>query len=165
MNYRILPFAVSAILLLTASHTSLVAQDETRRESVGTLTCTAEASDALNEPATKNISCVFKAFDTDEERSYSGEIIHEGSGVEPNAEMVLVWTVWWPKKLDADGELLGKYYPLKEHDPFPAEPVANLLGGGPENGIVLEPVVNPGPKPGLHKSMEIIELELRPART
>ena len=104
---------------------------------VGVLNCDVSASVGLILGGTERASCVFEGPNGQE--LYKGRITQVGLDIGVTAEAVMSWVVFAPGTL-APGALAGTYAGATADAAFAVGLGANVLVGGSQNSVALQPV-------------------------
>lgn len=126
--------AASVALLATAGQ----AQDGGRVE-VGQLVCDVSGGVGLLLGSRKKMECVFERADGSKE-NYSGRVAKLGIDIGITKESVVWWAVLAPSTNVANGALDGEYVGVTAEATVGVGAGANLLVGGGENSIALQPL-------------------------
>lgn len=104
---------------------------------VGVLTCDVSASIGLILGGTEKATCVFDGPNGQE--TYKGRISEVGIDIGITAQSVLSWVVFSPGKL-GPGDLAGTYAGATADAAFAVGLGANVLVGGSQNTVALQPL-------------------------
>jgi hypothetical protein len=130
---------------------------------VGQLTCSMSASIGLIVGSQKNVNCIFKgAQPGDPDEAYTGTMTTVGVDIGVTSGGVMTWTVFAGARRYA-GMLTGKYAGATAEVSVAAGLGANVLVGGSQRSIALQPLSLQG-QMGLDIAAGIGELDLHPAR-
>src|ERR1700730_6962488 len=135
MNIRAILFAATFTLAVPAGDTAL-AQQNVR---VGRLRCNVSGGLGLIITSTKEMSCVFTSVRGHKERYY-GTIRKFDLDIGVTDRGILAWTVFAPTKDPGSGALAGEYAGVDASATVGAGVGANLLVGGSNQTISLQPL-------------------------
>jgi hypothetical protein len=156
MNMRALLRTASFAVLVLAAQTA-VAQQNVR---VGRLRCNVSGGLGLIVTSTKEMSCVFTTIHGHHEL-YFGTIRKFGLNIGATDRGLLAWTVFAPTQLPGPGALAGEYGGVTASATVGAGVGANLLVGGSNQTISLQPL-SVQAQTGLALSGGVAALSLRP---
>ena len=161
MSRRFLKFITmaAAAAALGAGLATGAAADE--RIAVGLLTCGIKGGASFIFGSTRELRCVFKMAPGEEGERYEGEIHKYGLDLGITNSAVLEWTVLAPSRGIGAGALGGKYYGVAADASAGIGGGANVLAGGSNNTISLQPLSVQG-QTGLNAAVTVAEVELRP---
>jgi Protein of unknown function (DUF992) len=106
----------------------------------------------------EKISCAFQP-DENETEHYSGHIRKFGLDIGITAASVIVWAVFAAQSGYKPGSLAGTYVGLSAEESVVVGLGANILLGGSDNSIALQPLSIQG-QAGLNLAIGVSELEL-----
>ncbi len=152
-----LPAAVLALIASSGFHEAH-AQNRTR---VGVLTCSVSGGIGLIVTSQKTTVCTFDPRRGRNER-YVGVIRRFGLDVGVTGRGVLAWAVFSSGSL-APGSLAGSYVGATAEATIGAGLGANVLVGGSNRSIALQPLSVSG-QTGLNFALGVGDFELRPGR-
>jgi len=135
MKKSVLALAVIAIAGLAAAPL----QAQSSRVRVGGLTCNVAPGIGLIIGSNKSMSCTYQSVDGWSER-YSGNIIIVGADIGITDSKTIAWAVWAPVKEGGHGALAGNYGGASAEVTLAAGLGANVLVGGFQNSLMLQPV-------------------------
>lgn len=119
----------------------LAASEAPQRFAVGTLRCAASTADARDAETAKSLTCIFRAGKAGVNSYYRGRIIKFSGDMEQPPDPAISWTVWVPEEIDlSNASLAGRYASVPVDDPRVAGLGTNLMLGGENEAIVLEPI-------------------------
>jgi hypothetical protein len=104
---------------------------------IGVLTCNVSSGVGLVVGSSRDLSCTFRSSDSTED--YHGKITNMGVDIGIHGGGQLTWAVFAPARM-APGSLAGNYGGVNGGVSAGAGASANVLVGGSENGISLQPV-------------------------
>ncbi len=153
--------AVAATMLVASSATAL-AQQPMQRVQVGILECRGGASVGFIVGSVTNLGCVLRAEGLPEDR-YVATIRKVGLDLGITQESALAWGVFAPVTRLGPGDLAGNYAGVQGSAAIGVGAGGNLLVGGSNNTIALQPLSLQG-QVGLSVAAGLESLELRPGR-
>lgn len=130
--------AVSAIAAITMLASGAQAQNIDRVE-VGRLVCDVSGGVGLVLGSRKKMDCVFTRADGSEE-NYTGRVVKIGVDIGTTKESVIWWAVLAPSLELPQGVLDGEYVGVAAEATVAVGAGANLLLGGGEYSIALQPI-------------------------
>jgi hypothetical protein len=148
-----------AVTLLVASFTGASAQ---QRVQVGVLECRGGASIGFLVGSVTNLGCVLRVEGMPEDR-YIATIRKVGVDIGITEESALAWGVYAPVARLGPGDLSGNYAGAQGSASVGVGAGGNVLVGGSNNSIALQPVSVQG-QVGLNVAAGLESLELRPGR-
>src|SRR6266852_1189004 len=154
-------FAAMAVAGAIAMPVSSMAQGRDRTK-VGTLTCDIAGGIGMIIASKKDVTCMFTPSQPGPREVYVGSIRKFGLDVGATSGGEMVWAVFAPSN-KRFGALAGNYGGARAEATVGAGLGANVLGGGSDRTITLQPVSVQG-QPGLNLAVGVAGLELRPAR-
>ncbi len=128
---------------------------------IGELTCEVKGGVSFIVGSTKDIRCVFKLAPGDPGERYEGKIEKFGLDIGVTDNALLAWTVLAPTNRLEPGALRGRYYGVAADASIGAGGGANVLVGGSNNTISLQPVSLQG-QTGVNAAVAIAAVELFP---
>lgn len=153
---KLLPAA--ALLLGVAVSAPVAAQDGAR---VGVLTCEVSGGAGFVFGSSKDLRCHFEGEDGRSER-YVGAINKFGLDIGVTGPAIMTWAVLAPTSDWGDGALAGNYVGASAQATAGVGGGANLLVGGSNDTISLQPLSVQG-QTGLNAALAVSELVLDPA--
>jgi hypothetical protein len=156
MNIRAF-LCTASLAVLTATAQTAVAQEGLK---VGRLRCNVSAGLGLIITSSKEMSCVFTSLRGHHERYY-GTIRKFGLDIGATDQGVLAWTVFAPTREPPHGVLAGDYGGVTASATVGVGVGANLLVGGSNNTISLQPL-SVQAQTGLALAGGVAALTLRP---
>jgi len=132
-----------------------------RRLEVGQLTCSLSAGVGLIVTSQRNVNCIFKGGAGEADEAYTGTLTRVGVDIGFTGGGVIVWTVFADTNRYR-GMLAGKYGGATAEASVAAGVGANVLVGGSNRTITLQPVSLQG-QVGLNVGAGVGELELHPS--
>lgn len=157
---RFLTIAASALLALL---TGLSPVDAQRGNSVrvGVLTCKVSGGTGFIFGSSKSLSCAFEAPNGETER-YVGQIRKFGIDIGVTGPATMAWAVLAPTANLGEGALAGNYVGASAEASAGVGAGANLLIGGSQDTISLQPLSVQG-QTGVNAALAIADLVLDPA--
>jgi hypothetical protein len=143
-------------LLLAVTVSSAAAQN---RVQAGTLVCNTSKEFGVIVGSQGGLNCVFTPSMPGPIQAYSGTITKLGLDLGATTRGVIVWLVYAPTSLRA-GELAGTYVGATAEATVGAGLGANVLVGGSNQTVALQPVSVQG-QVGLNLAVGFAELQLR----
>lgn len=156
---RLIGVALAALALGAAAAPAAMARDEGKGVKVGTLTCDVEKGWGQIVTSAKDLTCYFQPTGRDKE-VYTGELKKYGVDVGYTGGGAMVWQVIAPTSNVAAGSLEGKYGGATAGATVGLGVGANVLIGGLDKSIALQPVSLEG-NSGLALSAGIGFVELK----
>ena len=151
-----------AAALLVASFAAAPAQQPMQRVQVGILECRGGASVGFIVGSVTNLGCVLRVDGMPEDR-YVATIRKVGLDLGITQESALAWGVFAPVARLGPGDLAGNYAGVQGSATLGVGAGGNLLVGGSNNTIALQPLSLQG-QVGLSIAAGLESLELRPGR-
>lgn len=161
MNKPLSAFAALAVAAAVALPVPSIAQSPNRTK-VGTLTCDISAGIGLIIASKKNLTCIFTPSQPGARELYNGSITKFGLDIGATSGGEMIWTVLAPSDRKF-GALAGKYGGASAEATVGAGIGANILVGGSQRTVALQPVSVQG-QSGLNLAVGVAGLELHPAR-
>jgi hypothetical protein len=128
----------------------------------GLLTCGVKGGVSFVLGSTRELRCVFRVNPNDEGERYEGQIQKYGLDIGITDNAILTWTVLAPSRgVAAAGALAGRYVGVAADAAAGVGGGANLLIGGSDNTISLQPLSMQG-QTGLNAALAVAAVELRP---
>ncbi len=151
-------------IIAAAAFGAIMASQANAQETiaVGQLTCGVRGGTSFIFGSTKDLRCVFRVSPSDEGERYEGQIQKYGLDIGVTNEAILTWTVLAPARGIAAGALSGKYLGVAADASAGVGGGANVLVGGSDNSISLQPLSVQG-QTGLNAAVAIAEVELHPS--
>jgi Protein of unknown function (DUF992) len=159
---RFYVLAATAISLLVASIAAATAQQPIQRVQVGILECRGGASIGFVVGSVTNLGCVLRVEGAPEDR-YIATIRKVGLDLGITQESALAWSVYAPVARLGPGDLAGDYAGAQGSATLGVGVGGNVLIGGSNNSIALQPVSVQG-QVGVNIAAGLESLELRPGR-
>jgi hypothetical protein len=150
---------VVAAAALTVTAPPLEAQG---RLQVGTLACSISSGVGMIVGSQRNVNCAFKAGANQPEEAYTGVLSRIGVDIGFTTGGAIIWAVFADTNRYA-GMLTGTYVGATAEATVAAGLGANVLVGGSNNTVALQPVSVQG-QYGLNVGAGIGSLELHPLR-
>ncbi len=147
--------------ILTAAGLS-TAQAQSGRVQLGVLECRGGASVGFIVGSVTNLGCVLRA-DGRPDSPYVATIRKVGLDIGITQETALAWAVFAPVERAGIGDLSGNYAGAQGSASVGIGLGANVLVGGSQNSIALQPLSLQG-STGLNIAVGLEGLELRPGR-
>jgi hypothetical protein len=129
---------------------------------VGQLTCGVRGGMSFVFGSTRELRCTFNVDLTSDGERYEGSIQKYGLDLGYTGNALMTWTVLAPSRGLRSGTLSGKYYGVAADASAGIGGGANVLVGGSNNTISLQPVSVQG-QTGLNAAVAVAEVELHPA--
>lgn len=153
-----LALAAALALAITAVMPTVPAMAAGKHIKVGVLTCAAGPKIGLLITSKQKISCSFQP-DAHEGEHYSGTIREYGLDIGVTAASVIVWAVFASQSDYVPGSLAGTYVGVSAEQTIILGLGANLLVGGSEDSLALQPLSVQG-QAGLNLAIGVSKLEL-----
>lgn len=128
---------------------------------VGQLTCGVKGGTSFIFGSTRELRCVFRTGLSDDGERYEGQIRKYGLDVGITDKAIMTWTVLAPSRGVLAGALSGKYLGIAADASAGVGGGANVLVGGSDNSISLQPLSVQG-QTGLNAAVAVAEVELHP---
>ena len=154
--------AGAVVTTLVASLNGANAQQPIQRVQVGILECRGGASIGFIVGSVTNLGCVLRIEGMPEDR-YIATIRKVGVDLGITQESALAWGVFAPSARLGPGDLSGNYAGAQGSAAVGVGVGGNVLVGGSENSIALQPLSVQG-QVGLSVAAGLASLELRPGR-
>ncbi len=151
-----------AATVLIATSAAAQAQQPMQRVQVGVLECRGGASIGFIVGSVTNLGCVLRADGLPEDR-YVATVRKVGLDLGITQESALAWGVFAPVARLGPGDLAGNYVGVQGSAAVGVGVGGNLLVGGSNNTIALQPLSVQG-QVGLSIAAGLESLELRPGR-
>jgi hypothetical protein len=131
---------------------------------LGSLTCLSEGSTGYIIGSSENVACTFTpANDAAAEETYVGTLNQFGLDIGVTGETVMEWVVLaGSADVYQPGILAGRYVGASANASFAAGGGANLLVGGPSDGLTLQPLSLQAQE-GVNAAVGVSEFTLAPA--
>ncbi len=134
-----------------------------QRAKAGVLSCDVSAGIGLIIGSQKSVQCVFAPDMPGPQEAYVGSMTKFGLDIGVTAGGVMVWAVFTNTTARGPGFLAGDYVGASGEATVAAGLGANVLIGGSNRTIALQPVSVSG-QIGLNLAIGVADLSLRPAR-
>jgi uncharacterized protein DUF992 len=154
--------ATIAATIITAFSSTADAQQQMKRVQVGVLECRGAASIGFIVGSVTNLGCVLRISGAPEDR-YVAVIQKVGLDIGITEKTALAWNVFAPVSRLGQGDLAGTYAGADASAALGVGVGGNVLVGGSNNSIALQPVSVQG-EVGLSVAAGLESLELRPGR-
>ncbi|MDQ0472912.1 DUF992 domain-containing protein [Labrys wisconsinensis] len=155
------PFAKSTVLAAAMAGTMLAAVPAAEaRVKTGTLVCNVSAGIGMIITSKKAMACTFKGVRGRREL-YAGTITKYGLDIGVTSQGTIVWAVFEPTS--HRGSLGGDYIGATAEATLVAGLGANVLVGGSQNSVALQPLSVSG-QTGLNLAAGVGQISLRPMR-
>jgi Protein of unknown function (DUF992) len=138
-----------------------VADAQSRRVQVGTLTCSLSAGIGLIVGSQRNVSCLFSGVPGEPDDAYTGTMTRVGLDVGVTAGSVIIWAVFADTNR-YKGMLTGTYTGASAEMSVAAGLGANVLVGGSNRTVALQPLSVQG-QIGLDIAAGVGTLDLHPS--
>jgi hypothetical protein len=159
---RILVGITSAAVL--AALATLAQADDKKGVTVGTLTCHEASGWGLVFSSSHSLRCVFSGSEKGSKPAhFTGEIKKYGVDVGYQGNAIILWAVASTSDKFTPGAIAGKYTGATAEVAWAAGLGANVLVGGSNRGIALQPVSVEGLN-GMNLAAGLAEVELKPAK-
>ncbi len=156
-------FAAAAILAGGAAIPGQAAWAQSKQGiKLGTLTCNVSSGWGVVFGSSKDLKCTYTPDGRKKTERYRGKIDKFGIDIGYTEAGVIVWVVFAPTKNVDHGALAGKYVGATAEVTFAVGLGANVLVGGGDKSIALQPLSVSGQK-GLNIAAGIASVELRSA--
>ncbi len=154
---------LKSIIIVAAASVAIMAPQARAQEkiAVGQLTCGVKGGVSFIIGSTRELRCVFQVSPGIEGERYEGQIQKYGLDIGLTNNAVLTWTVLAPTNGLEPGALSGKYVGIAADASAAIGGGANVLVGGSNRTISLQPVSLQG-QTGLNAAVAIAEVELHP---
>ncbi len=129
---------------------------------LGTLTCNVSSGWGMVFGSSKDLKCTYTPDGRNKSERYSGKIDKFGVDIGYTEAGVIVWVVFAPTKNVGQGALAGKYVGVTAEVTFAVGLGANVLVGGGDQSIALQPLSVSGQK-GFNIAAGIASVELKSA--
>ncbi len=129
---------------------------------LGTLTCNVSSGWGMVFGSSKDLRCTYTPDGRNKSERYSGKIDKFGVDIGYTEAGVIVWVVFAPTKDVGHGALAGKYVGATAEVTIAVGLGANVLVGGGDKSIALQPLSVSGQK-GLNVAAGIASVELKSA--
>jgi hypothetical protein len=153
---------VLGLATLVASFVGAQAQQPMARVQIGVLECRGGASIGFIVGSVTNLGCVLRIEGMPEDR-YVATVRKVGVDLGITQESALAWGVYAPVARLGPGDLAGNYAGAQGSAAVGVGVGGNVLVGGSENSIALQPLSVQG-QVGLSVAAGLESLELRPGR-
>jgi uncharacterized protein DUF992 len=150
-----------ATVTLVASVAPALAQQSTRVQ-IGVLECRGGASVGFIVGSVTNLGCVLRG-EGRRDQPYVATIRKVGLDLGITQETALAWAVFAPVERSGVGDLSGNYAGAQGSASVGVGLGANVLVGGSENSVALQPLSLQG-STGVNVAVGVEDLELRPGR-
>jgi hypothetical protein len=127
----------------------------------GQLSCGVKGGVSFVIGSTRELRCVFRANPNDEGERYEGQIQKYGLDIGVTDKAVLTWMVLASARGLEPGALSGRYVGVAADAAVGAGGGANVLVGGSNNAISLQPL-SVQSQTGLNAALAVAAVELRP---
>jgi hypothetical protein len=162
MHRRLSALAALAVIVALALPAPSIAQGRERTK-VGSLTCDISAGIGLIITSKKELTCMFTPSQPGPREVYTGSITKFGLDLGATTGGEMVWAVYYAPTNRRFGALAGRYVGASAEATVGAGVGANVLVGGSNRTVSLQPVSVQG-QAGLNLAVGVAGLELRPAR-
>ena len=151
-------------LIAAAAFGAILAAQANAQERVeaGLLTCGVRGGTSFIFGSTRELRCVFRTAPGEEGERYEGQIQKYGLDIGVTGNAILTWTVLAPTRGVLAGALSGKYVGIAADASAGVGGGANVLVGGSNNTISLQPLSVQG-QTGLNAAVAVAEVELHPS--
>ena len=152
--------AIAAAAVLAVASAQPAAAQQVK---AGVLTCDVSAGIGLIIGSQKSVSCLYSPELPGPQEAYVGAITRIGLDIGITAGGVMVWAVFTSTSVRGPGFLAGDYVGGSAEASIAAGLGANVLVGGSNRTVALQPVSVSG-QIGLNLAIGVADLSLRPAR-
>ena len=153
--------SIAAVALLLAAASLEPAQAQ--RIKAGTLNCDISGGFGLIIGSQRTVSCLFTPDGPGRREVYHGSITRFGLDIGATASAHMVWAVYAEYWGGSPGALAGDYVGASGEATIAAGLGANVLVGGSNRTVALQPVSVQG-QVGLNVAIGVADLRLRPGR-
>jgi hypothetical protein len=160
--YRFYIGALAAVLFAAIALPVPATAQSADKTKVGTLTCDISAGIGIIIASKKDVTCMFTPSQPGPREVYVGSITKFGLDIGATSGGQMVWAVFAPSSR-AHGALAGRYIGATAEATVGAGLGANVLVGGSNRTIALQPVSIQG-QTGLNVAAGVAGLSLEPAR-
>jgi len=160
MKKSFITTAAAILLAIAANPGSAAAQAHTK---VGVLDCDISGGIGLIIASKKEVTCTYSPSATDPRQVYVGSISKFGLDIGETSRGRMVWTVYSATRGGGPVSLAGRYAGASAEATIGAGLGANVLVGGSNQTIALQPVSVQG-QAGLNLAVGVAELTLRQAQ-
>ncbi len=160
MSASFLKFAMIATVTASAGFATGAAAQE--KVAAGVLTCGVKGGMSFVFGSSRELRCVFNNNPNEDGERYEGSIQKYGLDLGYTGNALMTWTVLAPSRGVAAAALSGRYYGVAADASAGIGGGANVLVGGSNNTISLQPVSVQG-QTGLNAAVAVAEVELHPA--
>jgi hypothetical protein len=159
MKTKMIAFAAAGALSMTLAAPSSYVQDDSVR--AGVLNCEVSGGAGFIFGSSKSLYCNFKSSEGWSEE-YAGEINKFGIDIGVTGPAKLTWAVLAPTNEIGKGALAGSYVGASAQATAGVGAGANLLVGGSDDTISLQPLSVQG-QTGVNAALGVAEIVLNPA--
>jgi hypothetical protein len=151
------------MLIVSAACTMIIASPASAQLQIaaGQLTCGVKGGVSFIIGSTRELRCVFRVNPSDEGERYEGQIQKYGLDIGVTDNAILTWIVLAPSRGVEAGALSGRYVGVAADAAAGVGGGANVLVGGSNNTISLQPFSVQG-QTGLNAALAVAAVELRP---
>ena len=160
MSASFLKFAMIATVAAGAGFATGAAAQE--KVAVGLLTCGVKGGMSFVFGSSRELRCNFSIDPTVEGERYEGSIQKYGLDLGYTGNALMTWTVLAPSRGVGPWALSGRYYGVAADASAGIGGGANVLVGGSNNTISLQPVSVQG-QTGLNAAVAVADVELHPS--
>ena len=150
-----------AATVVAAAVAASVANGESGRIQMGTLTCSLSASIGLVVGSQRNVSCMFRGTSGEPDEPYTGTMTRVGLDIGLTAGSVIIWAVF-ANTNRYKRMLTGTYTGASAEMSLAAGLGANVLVGGSSRTVALQPLSVQG-QIGLDIAAGVGSLDLHPS--
>jgi hypothetical protein len=126
---------------------------------LGVLDCTIDGGQGYVITSNKGLDCVFRSSRGGPAEHYTGVVTKLGLDVGATNQGQLVWAVFAPSRSYDGGDLAGSYYGVNAEASVVTGGGANLLVGGFQNSVNLEPL-SVQAQTGLNLAVAVASIDL-----
>jgi hypothetical protein len=154
----------TAAAVALAGAIAIPALAQGQRTKVGTLSCDISGGIGMIVASKKSVTCIYTPAVANAPREvYTGSITKFGLDIGVTAGGEMIWSVYAPIQGSYRGALAGQYTGASAEATVGAGLGANVLVGGSNRTVALQPVSVQG-QAGLNLAVGVAGLELHPAR-
>ncbi len=153
--------SIRAFLIFSAAFGALGLSSANAQEqiAIGQLTCGVKGGLSFIIGSTRELHCLFRVSPNDEGERYEGQIQKYGLDIGVTNNALLTWTVLAPSRGLEAGALSGRYVGVAADASAGLGGGANVLVGGSNNTISLQPLSLQG-QTGFNAALAVASVEL-----
>ncbi len=155
--------SIKSLLIISAAFGALGLSSANAQAQIaaGQLTCGVKGGLSFIIGSTRELHCIFRVNPNDEGERYEGQIQKYGLDIGVTNNALLTWTVLAPSRGLEAGALSGRYVGVAADASAGLGGGANVLVGGSNNTISLQPLSLQG-QTGFNAALAVASVELRP---